>query len=136
MDTTTTVSVENTRRAGRILQDAREAIGLTRENVAAVYDVSVTRLRQIEAGYTPRPDGTQSPSRASRELLSNLCDFYAVTKAESDEIVRLSGYKPFERPEIVYLAGLPEPWQKRILAVNDAAVADVAKSQGKPAGER
>lgn len=113
--TATDIELENTVAVGELLRSARKRARRTQADVAQELGIHPNRLKQIEQGYVTRfaertrafTEPTKVPTRATRDLLAQICNVLRVDADTAKEIFRRSGYQPLdEGREYLYVTGL------------------------------
>lgn len=113
--TATDIDIEDTVAVGELLRSARERARRTRADVAQELGIHPNRLQQIEQGYVTRfaertrafAEPTKVPTRATRDLLAQICNVLRVPADTAEVIFRRSGYAPLsEDREYLYVTGL------------------------------
>lgn len=104
------LDLRTTAELGKLLSDARTQSGLTRAAAARAVGIHVNRLRQIEQGFVLRSlDSPRTPTRATREILVELCNVFSCTADTTNKILERAGYAPLDtQREYLYVAGLTD----------------------------
>ncbi|HZU14496.1 MAG TPA: helix-turn-helix transcriptional regulator [Chloroflexota bacterium] len=91
---------------GRLLRGRREALDLTRDELARRVGVTPTYIFMIESA---RPRSGGSPSRPKRETLKRWLDALGLDRDEANRALDLAGYHPLDEDIERHLSALHAP---------------------------